>query len=492
MKIHNIILCLVALFSLGGCFTLEEETFSELSSDAMFSTKASANTVLWGCYDGLQDYYPPTSIGYGSTDEIIPESWFTGTPMMDYNIVASSKEVYTFWKNTYEGINRCNSFLENMVAPEWADEDTEIWIAEAKAIRAYHYLNLVRLFGEVPLLLNSTKSIQSAKPDKQSMTDVYAQIIIDLNEAKAILPLASEVSQQPRLSKGSIQGLLMTTYASMAGYPLNQKNKWNDVITVFEEMEAEEQHALNPSYASIFENMRDDVYDTEYREILMEVAFSTGITEGGPVSATRIGDAGDVYDGGSYATNIVPVTFINSYDPYDFRRDWNISTTKDAKKYVRRKNTTYHPFDNPINWIVMRYADAMLLYAEALNEVNNGPTDKAIELVNQIRHRARPEEEKDNNNILPDLQLSDYDYELFRDHIMQERSWELCFEGQRWFDLKRWNLLVHTVKAIANGTDSNEKNAKASINISDKNVRYPIPQREIDLNPNLLPQNSGY
>lgn len=498
MKILNKYFWLLTIATLTSCYSLDEEVYTELTSQNVYKTEASAKTVLWSCYDALQNFYAPLDPGYGSTDEIINETWFQGAPMMDYSIAPSEVKIYNYWKNTYSGINRCNVFIENILNKKWETDEPLNWVAEAKVIRAYFYFNLVRIFGEVPLILESTKDVTNSKPHKNSINQIYDQIIIDLNSAKEQLPLASEVLQQPRFSKGTAQGLLMSVYATMAGYPLNQTDKWKDVIKVFEEMQLEDQHHLNQEYSAIFENLKDDVYDTKYREILMEIAYSVYIEgEGGRVGSSMIGDGTkDPYtEGGSWANYVVPKDFYNSYLEGDLRRDWNINKKSlDAIKYKRKESTDYHPFSNPINWVVLRYSDVMLLYAEAINEVNNGPTQTAIDIVNQLRFRARPENEKNNSEILPDLKLKDFtDGNEFKKQIIKERSWELCFEGQRWFDLKRWGLLTSTVRNLANANDDkNAKDSKAAKNITDNHLLYPLPQKELDINPNLLPQNKGY
>ena len=492
-------LYLLVFLILSSCYSTEEEVFSEITSQNVYNSKQSTKTVLWSCYDGLQKESKPQSLSYGSTNEIMSETWFTGARMMDYNIVASDPIIYTFWKNTYSGINRCNVFIENVEAKTWEDNEPSIWVAEAKVIRAYHYFNLVRSFGEVPLILESTKDVTTAKPSKNTVVEIYNQILNDLNSAKDLLPLASKVEQQPRFSKGTAQGLLMSVYATMAGLPLNQKENWNKVVEVYFEMKAENQHKLNPSYQKIFENQRDEIYDIENREILMEVAYSVYVEgEGGSVGATMIGRSGDVYNGGSYANYYVPKAFVNSYPQGDVRKGWNVSAQFDAVKYVRRLNNDYHPFQNPINWIIMRYSEVLLLYAEALNEINNGPTQEAFDAINLIRYRARPDDKKSDPQTVPDLLLvnfADNGYELFKQQIIKERSWELCFEGQRWYDLKRWGILYSTVKdiaAAADPTDSQAKTNNATKNVKEYHVLYPIPQQEIDINANLLPQNQGY
>ena len=305
-----------------------------------------------------------------------------------------------------------------------------------------------------------------------------------------VLPPADKITQQPRFSRGSAQGILAYVYATMAGYPLNKTEHWADVVSVCEAIEEEGVHQLNPTYAGVFSGITNDEYDTEYNEHLTQVAFSVG-SEGGRVGSVGIGrwDRNPYTEGGAWQYLKLPTRFIKSYDPLDSRYAWNIDQDRTATKYKRRTSTPYHLYQNPLNWIVQRYSDVLLLHAEALNEVNSGPTQKAYDLINQIRLRARPADKKDDNTILP--LLANLSFTGFQDAIRQERSWELCYEGVRWYDLKRWGIFVTTIQNIATGENA-DAYLEASKNVEEKHLLYPIPQAELERNENLRPQNLGY
>ncbi|MBI9064150.1 MAG: RagB/SusD family nutrient uptake outer membrane protein [Marinilabiliaceae bacterium] len=483
------------LFCLGACDTLEEEAFTIYTAENVYDNEKSAFSALVSCYDSYQGNYGNIiwGPGYGATDEIVMISWAQNRKsVISYDVYADGGDG-GYWSGLYRTINRCNTFIDRMNEKDFGTPTSDGMIGEAKVIRAYSYFWLTRLFGDAPLILKGRTGLDDLLPSKNSSEEIYDQIIIDLNEAKEVLPLASEVEQHPRMSKGSAQGLLAEVYATMAGYPLNKKENWANVVTVCEEMFLENEHSLNPSYSNIFLNIRDDVYDTKYNEILLEIAYSIKMGEGGRIGATGIGDnSKDVNKGGGSWADLEYTDKLKSkYNTQDVRLEWNLSSKNhNAIKYRRRDYNDYHPFDNPINWIVQRFSDVVLLYAEALNEIHQGPTQVACDAINTMKLRARPDDKKDDNTINP-LCTTSMSYEQFFSEIRDERARELCFEGYRWFDLKRWHILVETVQELAYG-DHALPNLKAAKNISDKHYFYPIPQSEINVNPNLLPQNPGY
>jgi hypothetical protein len=135
----------------------------------------------------------------------------------------------------------------------------------------------------------------------------------------------------------------------------------------------------------------------------------------------------------------------------------------------------YLEWQSPLNYPVLKFSDVLLLYAEAECRANNGPTNDAYDAINRIRNRAGL------NDLTPGL-----DYDTFMASLLQERSWELCFEGKRWEDLVRFGKLVETVKGLTS------TNPLGAVNIRDHHIFMPIPQIEITLSKNVLEQNDGY
>ena len=150
-----------------------------------------------------------------------------------------------------------------------------------------------------------------------------------------------------------------------------------------------------------------------------------------------------------------------------------------VKKHYMELSIQNHSDDN---WPLLRYADVLLMYAEALNELNATPTEEAIDCINQIRRRAFAV--TDTSHDLTPAEL--IDQQTFREVIAMERRLELCFEGHRWFDLVRTGEYMRVMNA-----HFERFNAGAYI-VENYNDLFPIPQREIDVNPNLLPNNPGY
>ncbi|TKG90774.1 RagB/SusD family nutrient uptake outer membrane protein [Puteibacter caeruleilacunae] len=504
MKYLSIIFATMLLFACVSCEDLTEEPSTFYSEANIYKNEDGASMALTGVYGCLQKQMYPSvdKIGYGPTDEFVVDGWAQGwTKIMNLNFTAETGDIENYWKEAYKGINAANMFLDKMEAANFGTGSANVMIGEALFIRGLIYFNLVRLYGEVPLLLKGTNGNSDLYPGKASVSEIYEQVLTDLTTAKSLLPPADKVTQHPRFSKGSAQGMLTMVYATLAGYPNNKKEHWNDVKSTCEEMFSEEVHQLNPSYAKLFGDITDDRYDSEYHEILVQIAYSVG-GEGSNVAAWGIGrvDRNVEQEGGAWSDHKPVPRFLKSYDVNDTRFKWNVEKRRNQNeldynnamivKYKRRSAPDYHPYANPLNWVVMRYSDVLLLYAEALNEINNGPNQDACDAINKVRYRARPDDKKEDNTILPFL-TTDLSYDSFKDAIVQERSWELCYEGIRWYDLKRWGTLVSTVQNIAQGDDGLPW-CKASELISEKFLLYPIPQTEIDKNQNLRPQNAGY
>ena len=494
----------MSVFTLISCNDLVEKPYTFYSKENIFSDEAGASMALTGVYGLIQKVYPNTiSVGYAPTDELVQIGWAQNSDnIANLSFGSEHGKIRDYWKNTYRAMNACNTFLVQMEKANYGTPTSKVMIGEAKFIRGLLYFNLVRLFGEVPLLTEGTDGATDMRPKKASVKKIYEQVVRDLEDAKGLLLPADEIEQQPRFSRGSAQGLLAMVYATMAGYPLQQKDRWKDVVAVCEEMEKEGVHKLNPSFTKVFADATEDIYDTEYNEILIQIAFTIG-KEGSLNSATGIGagDRGVYKEGGSWASLFPVKRFLKTYDMEDIRFKWSFPLRRDAKefgydkllttKYKRRSSNDYHPFANPLNWYVMRYSDLILLYAEAINEVNQKPTQKACDLINEIRLRARPEDKKDDNSIVPFVKLEEENYDSFVEEVRSERAKELALEGVRWYDLKRWGILITTIKNIALGDDGLSW-SQASSRVRDKHILYPIPQTELNKNENLYPQNTGY
>jgi hypothetical protein len=330
------------------------------------------------------------------------------------------------------------------------------------------YFNLVRMFGGVPLVLTEiTSEKQAYSYNRATAAAVYAQIEKDLTEAAAVLPASYTGTDIGRATSIAANGLLGKVYMF--------ENKFTEAEAILATVSATA-GTLIP-YSQVFglgnDNNKDIIFSVQY----LGGGFSEGNTfargfvpqpSGTTITTSVTGNS----------NNVGTADLYNAFEPGDSRLATSIGiynagtlTYYYAKKFIYPSVVGVSEGDN--DWPVLRYGDVRLLYAEALNE--NGKTDQALTQLNLVRARA---------TLAPKLGLNQADA---RTAIRNERRVELCFEAERWFDLVRWNTFIPVMTAFK---------AKGSINGTIGNIvntlnLYPIPLREIQLNPNLT-QNPGY
>ncbi|WKL43866.1 RagB/SusD family nutrient uptake outer membrane protein [Flavobacterium sp. ZE23DGlu08] len=374
------------------------------------------------------------------------------------------------WKYNYEGIKRLNIAIELLTK---ADIETITGIStarknqllgEAYFLRSNYYFSLVTNFGDVPLILSPVKTYQEAfevavRTDK---TLVWDQIKSDLTLAKGLLPNSkfSSTTEKWRASKGAVIAL----QAKAALYT----QKWSEVVTLVDEL-ASLGYSLNANYFDNFNASK------EYAE--NEVIFSYDHQSN---SNPRRGNGICAPLGWGF---FAPSTdFLNSFEPNDPRKFYTVDVAnQNINKMLGSVNGANKGNDDAsTNKVYMRYADALLWKAEALNETGN--YSGAIAIINQIRARARTSVTATGGTApvgtLIDRPAST-DKATVKGWLISERRAELGFENQRMMDLKRWGI----AKAVMTAHGKN---------FQDKHILYPIPQSEIDASAGTLTQNSGY
>ncbi|WP_257666176.1 RagB/SusD family nutrient uptake outer membrane protein [Parapedobacter tibetensis] len=404
----------------------------------------------------------------------------------------------------YKGISRANIVIERLPLadiPEEARVDIE---GQAKFLRAFNYFRLVRYFGGVPLFLKETKVAEDAFLLRSSAEEVYEQIIADAQEAIDKLQVPADFPQTGEATKGAATMLLAEVYLTLQRYP--------DAESLLKTLPAMG-YQLLPEYASVFstanKNSRESIFEVQYREgaqggqqsdfiyrFLPRTANTTPITG---VQANNITAGG---------WNTPTENMIAAYEPDDTRLDasiaiaegtynasnvFAITANKSIVGYTPAPGTTSVPYikkylnphsiasNTDDNWPVYRYADALLLLAEALNEQNK--SNEALLFLNEVRDRAF------GAGISP-VTITDQD--ALREAIAHERRVELAFENHRWFDLLRSGKAVEVLTAY--GIAQKEKYnylVPASYEVTATRLLYPIPQSERELNPDLT-QNPGY
>ena len=473
-------------YVLAGLLTLSltacKEKFLDLSpvsavgTTSFFKTQSDLLTALNGAYGALQfngqygQLYVVAEIPSDDTSPVLSGSVTDQDEFDKFYVRTTNPYTLARWSDGYRGIYRTNAVIERIAGITMDETLKKRIVGESKFLRALMYFNLVRVFGDVPLVLTEiTDPLQGYEYGRSPVADVYTQIIKDLSDAESVLPDKYTGADVGRATSGATKSLLGKVY-------LTQK-RYADAATKLKEVIDKGTYSLLPNYADLFKpankNSRESVFEVQYKK--------GNIGEGsGFANAYAPENSGNViiaFGGGG--NNHPTADLDNSYEAGDPRR--NVSM---ASSYVNGSGTKVDYYyikkyaDPPVvngdsedNWYVIRYADVLLMYAEALNET--GKTTDALPYLNQVRKRVGLADKA--ITAQADMRLA----------IEQERRVELAFEGHRWFDLVRTDraLPVLQAKAAAIGI----KTA-----LTANNLIFPIPQSQIDINPNKIKQNPGY
>lgn len=448
--------------------------------------------------------------------------------LFKYN--ASNVDVSNFWDRLYEGINQANYLLEYIDGVEMSKEENRDAIrGEALFLRGYFYFLLVSNFGDVPLVITPTKDLDNLKVARTPSAEVYKRITEDMETAFPLVKTAAELGYGGRVSKSAVAGILARVYLHWAGFPLKDTDKYADVrkwaLAVMSPDLVQFEHDLNSSYEEVFKNYAADKYDI--KESIWEVEFWGNNTSQYSV-AGRVGDLNGISSAGSSpmgnangkirATATLFFKYEDDDDdgsgytdirrdiaiaPFSYEKDgtkvYRTDDTKqiwgrDAGKYRREWEVVFPKTTwTPINYPLLRFSDVLLMYAEAENYLNDGPTPEALAAVNRVRERAEA-------SLLEESRVPG-NAQDFLTFLQDERARELCFEGLRRGDLIRWGIYIDTFKAMI-ATYKNatvESGLNASIQqlivglerIEKKHLLWPIPTNERAVN-NMLTQNEGW
>ena len=535
--ISTVAMCVLPFTSCSGL--LDEDPRSEIRKNKYMNTAQEANNVLLGVYrDMVSDnmYALNLSIYFDITNDLAQCEGNTTNSFRDYPANAfntSNSYVQNTWASLYNAIFDANDFIERLEAklPTYSTKDQKlasVYLGEARGLRALYYFELVRWYGNVALMTSTAESNKKPETFTQSNpVDVYKFIEADLKYAIEALPYATEDDirgdNRFRLSKGAALGLLTRVYTTWAGAPVKDTSKWELAAQTASLLINSGKHKLLDSYEQLWKNTCNGVWDPA--ESLIEVSFYaptiTGSASEDPcgrigkwngvatseITGTRAGNAANVKVIHTFYTN-----WKNSY-PNDLRRDLSIANYKytpnkqlyvkenelddpslgqknkqlytpakwDTEKYVEQYNSLLNKDKSNINWYILRYADVLLLYAEAINEWKQGPNNDALTAINMVRRRGHGKPYLTANSAIDLKQMS---YEDFQKAIQDERAYELAFEGQRRQDLVRWGIyyetIVKTYKELVNWYP--EANFIAyTFTQKNKHELLPIPQRDMGM-----------
>lgn len=517
---------------------LEEDPYSLYAAETYFNNTDDAKKATLGVYEIMSDqntYGFYMSLVYDIDSDL---GHMEGVGLSNdnrtlahYKMAPNHLYLERSWRRLYDGINRANLVIAripemNLFTQGTDAEKTELnrCLAEARFLRGLYYFDLVRLFGDVPLKITYTQAEDDMNLSRTDREVVYDQIVKDMNEAIVYIPELSQKAVDERLSKGAAKGVLARVYLGRAGYSLRQNGNrerpanyldyYTEAARLTKEVIESGEHALNTSYENIFRNYCQ--LKLEPKESMFEVAFfnpAGEIKNSGVIGTwnSPLADAASPYGRANSFYKVSPV-FYKKYATSDKRRDIAIANfqinaagqtvaltgTADTRwapgKWRRNWQTTAPKELNytDINWVLLRYADVLLMHAEAENEVHGAPTASAYEAVNKVRRRGFS---VDINTVsaLADIPTG-LDKEAFFKRLQEERAFELCYEGWRKFDLIRWNILGESLRKAEAELKIHRANFPyiAGTYFEDnKHELYPIPAKDRDINPNLS-QNPNY
>ncbi|WP_212003539.1 RagB/SusD family nutrient uptake outer membrane protein [Chitinophaga sp. HK235] len=488
MKKNKIYIPLLLLSLAGSSCTnslLNMTPDSSLTTTNFYKTANDMDQAVIGIYSSMQDRKPKDYI----LMEMPGDNLYMGTAMpgvndLDYLTVnAENTAVADFWEKSYYGIGRANAVLENIDRPtDYPGGKKEQFTGEAKFMRALFYFDLVRLYGGVPLV-TKTPSISEAKNmPRESADKIYDMIISDLKEAIDLLP-APATAIRGRASKGAATGLLGKVYI--------YRKDWANAKTYLEKTIRDFNYQLEPNFATLWSLATED-----NKEIILAIKYTDG-SNGHSLGidfAPIGGLAGIVGSGNQYA---FPSWSLNKkYVAGDTRKastisDYVVKATSPNDPpawgpYVKKYATKFTGSTSGQDLPVLRLADVVLLYAEAL--YNTGDKGNALLQLNAIRERAFGDASHD--YTAADIASAD----SFLDLLLQERQLELAYENERWTDLVRTGKFMTVM--TSEERDYNPATSTATkVTLSPKATMavFPIPQRQIDqYTPGVLKQNEGY
>lgn len=473
LKNTGILILLIIISSCSKDF-LEPEPTAAISAVGYYQNEDQLETAVVNMYDGIQGVNALEITTSGLNHSIQIEYYLTemrsdntrtkngegeAAQFDSYTVVATNGIVADYYRSFYNIIFRANTVLENLgVASEANAPRIE---GEAKFVRAYAHFNLVRLFGDIPLI-SRVVGIEELEEQftRNSSSDIYDFIISDLQTAIENL----ENGEKNRASKAAAQALLAKVY-------LTQGTNYTDAQILCETV-------INSGF-TLESNFKDVFYNENNNEIIFAIGFIPDNTNDSQYfSAEWLNGVGR-----SAGVNYVTTEAREALDalggnrqPYSYRQDAQQPSQYQVVKYLPNGDedldiapTSNDPTSAGNDWIVLRYADVLLMHVEAIMAGGQSTSSSsAINSFQQVRDRAG---------------LTDPVTEITKQELLDERRVELAFENHRFFDLVRFGAAQDVL------SDFSDENG---YNFNSTDLLLPIPQREINLSNGLMQQNPGY
>lgn len=526
----------IAVVLPSGCGDLlDEKLISDRTTDNYYVDEQGYNDLVTSCYAPLRDVHKQRDLLLLGTDIFTQAGDPTQGGFNTLNEYSSQSlnpqagQVDAYWKILYSAIGRTNTATDRAAGVVMDEDVKAVRLAEAKFLRALYYFYLVQQFGDIPLVLNEITSVVTTAT-RAPESEVYGQIINDLEEAVPVLPLQQD--DYGRATRGAAQHLLAKVYLTRGYRDFGSDADFTAAVTHASAVINSGEYALLDSFAEVFEQ-GNEVND----EIIFSVQYSDNqaVNGAGNDAHSQFGQGVDQLTGMDRSStynrqqpHYVPTRFLSSlYDPdMDSRYDvtflrifyatvnqdnvsvgdtvlyfprWDQPWSEDkiaSKEFIVVNHDDYYMradkvFQFPPIWkffeaglpygddqgtrdlFVFRLAETYLIAAEAYLKAGN--ESEALNHINAVRRRAATSGNEDAMEI----------NSVTIDDILDERARELCGEDARWTDLKRTGTLIERVKLY------NERAAAANF-ISENHLLRPIPLSQIERTTNELPQNPGY
>jgi hypothetical protein len=500
-KILGVVLCTILVTLTISCADLEERPVGILAPEGFFKTKKDVESAIFGAYGIIasERLYGRVFISALMLRSDMVDIGNRGTAaeriqMNDFTMDANNGMVAQFWPVWYQVIGAANSAEAGAKSLNLPETEINPLIAEARFVRALSYYHLVRCFGSIPYVAEAVSDPEKLKTlGKTSEEEVYKNIIADLEFCKQWLPDKQPNDVRTRPTKGTVATYLASVHLTNnnfqkayaeAKFVIDNRDKFG--------------YRLESDFQDLFRAERGDAI----KETIFAVDFVGGIFQApiynDDLMANMVGNR--LPEVGGFGVLVPSLRVYQTWDSRDYRKKVSFQDTL----ILNGRVIPYTQFPEPrphidkwrrfpgnagiggrysdFNYSEFRYAEVLLIAAEAIAETV-GPNDEAIGYINQIRTRARNAGGR--TTQFPANLSGPFTKADFVNLVMEERRLELAFEWKRWYDIKRRKL----GDSVFKGPNALEPRSAFDAN---RDYLMPIPRTEIDLNPNLAPQNPGY
>lgn len=474
----------MALITLMGCadIELDENPPSLLNPDTFFTTESEFEAALAGAFRPLYsdwsgfDYGYPLIMTSGAEDVRSDAGIFKDLDRLSAN--GSDQSILNVWRQLYQSIANANTIIGNLQNAEGISEERLGTLeGQAKFIRAFNYFYLVRWFGEVQLTTFENQG-EIETLEQSSVSEIYASIISNLKDAEIKLPDTFEDKGRP--TKTAAKALLAKVYLTMAGWPLEDASAYTLARDKVKEVIDSGLYSLEEDFSDLWK-AENKLTNNEFIFAFYGSIAADGISGSHMHTASRHWGNGE----GGWGDFFSEDRFFNAF-PDSARKDatftsvfadgtsWEEAGVQPHMAKYRDAGETIAGNGEGFN-VQLRYSDVLLMFAEASNMAEGGPSPGALLAVNQVRRRANG---LDINTADARVDISsDMSQSEFDEAIIEERNWELAFELNRWFDLVRKKMVVAVNQDLHSG-------------VTEQNRLLPKPSAQ--LIPGILDQNTGY